>query len=140
MDRLLYDEDETPDSDFLHKWREYRERYDERKLERGSIAVELFPPGRLIHLIPDASNPSSNASIRPNDDIQPNSSSAATMCCCAGKPATRTYVSRWANRLDFREIRLSSHIVDDHMPHEVLMALQAEAERFGLKEPFARDR
>ena len=111
VDRLMYKEDQVPESEFVQEWKKYRQLYDEQKLSRGqSLTIELYVPGKIVHL-----------------------SSATTTT----KPRKQhSYRARWANRLDFREIRISSHFLDDHLPMAVLRGLEGEAARFGLELPF----
>lgn len=122
IDRLMYKEDEVPESDFVREWRKYRKLYDEQKLARGlGTEIELFVPGRVVHLFQN--KPQSKADLKTG-----NKSSSANR--------TRHYRARWANRLDFREIHISSHFLDDHLPLAVLQGLEGEAEHFGLELPF----
>ena len=120
IDRLMYKEDEVPESEFVLEWRKYRQLYDQQKLARGlCIEIELFVPGRIVHLFQN--NPQYPANKKGSKDASSNK---------------RKYRARWANRLDFREIRISSHFLDDHMPMSVLQGLEGEAERFGLELPY----
>ena len=120
VDRLMYKEDEVPESEFVLEWRKYRQLYDQQKLARGlRIEIELFVPGKIVHLFQNKPHYPANqkASKRAGSNM-------------------RQYRARWANRLDFREIRICSHFLDDHMPMSVLQGLEGEAERFGLELPF----
>lgn len=128
-ERMLYEESETPRSKFTDTWKEYRHLYDAKKMERGTttMTVELFPPGKFIQLFPtDGMH---------EDHMEGSNTGKACPCRCGGSDK-RPFSARWANRHDFREIRISSHFVDDHIPINVLTRLEDEAERFGLAPPY----
>jgi len=108
LDRMMFKEEDVPDNEFQQQYCEYRRQYDERKKGRGkSIEIEMFVPGKIVHLV----------------------HSGIT-------DAKKEYTSRWANRLDFREIRISTHFLDDHNPHSVMRSIETEAQKFGLELPY----
>lgn len=120
LDRLIYKEGEIPDSEFVREWKEYRALYDQQKLSRGlCVEIELFIPGKIVHL------------FNSKAPVQPPPSDPSLL----GSKPKKQYQARWANRLDFREIRISSHFMDDHLPLAVLHGLEGAAERFGLELP-----
>mmetsp|Transcript_8893 Transcript_8893/g.14815 ORF Transcript_8893/g.14815 Transcript_8893/m.14815 type:complete len:775 (-) Transcript_8893:48-2372(-) len=121
--QVLHAEDETPDSDLKQQWCKFNELYKDRKNERAIEYalpdVELFPPGKFVHL------------MKTSSDAEPRSWSKKT-----SQTNKVEYVARWAHRLDFREIRISSKCIVDHSGMNVLKRLEAEARRMKLPATF----
>lgn len=116
--RLLYAEDQIPDSDFMEQFRKYHELYKQRKEARNMPDIQLFPPGKIVHFVRTALHEEQS---------------------CLGKligKKAKGYIPRWADKFDFSEIILSSSILTDHDPGHFLKVLEDEAEKLGLSSPY----
>lgn len=115
--KVLYDEHEIPDSDFKQQWEKYHQLYEERKIQRDFPDVQLFPPGRLLHIV-KLSTDSQKSLLR-------------RLFRPTGVPVVceERYVSRWATRLDFSEIRISRNCMWDHDGVPLLERLELESRR-----------
>ena len=122
-DQVLYSELETPDSELKTQWHTFNELYQNRKEERDFPDVELFPPGKLVHII--------------NTSTHATKSLYSGWCQGTCRSTDDQYVSRWATRLDFREIRISApDMAFDHDSMTYLQRFEHEAQRFGLVAPY----
>ena len=127
-EQVLCDEDEIPDTEFKQQWETYHELYQEqRRVQRDFPDVELFPPGRLLHVVKTAEETPKSLLLR-----------LFRRTCIAG-PNEERYVSRWATRLDFREIRISPNCMGDHDGQLLLERLQLESQRLNAL-PYYVDR
>jgi hypothetical protein len=94
----------------VQEWREDLLQQMERRREQFPN-VELFPPGKIVQLI--------------------HTGNEVTGLFLTKKPK-KLYSPRWADTLDFREIRLASHMLDDHSSKNVLAGLEQVAKDFGI--------
>jgi len=139
---LIHRKDTIPSSTFAEQFKEFQERQTrkdeminaalpadsfltrisclaERKTERGVEAVQLFPPGRLVHFA--STYQSSGYTLR--QLFQSND----------------THVPVWASRQDIAEIELSSSFLSDHAPSRVCAELERVAASYGLQPPYLCD-
>ncbi len=125
--RTMYDVDEIPDSeckcrldDFLGFQAELK-----HKNETTEHYIDLFPPGKIIQFF-RTRDPAGITLTRtaPGRDAN-NSQQNPTF-----------YVARWIQRKDLRNIILSSHMLNDHVPGNMSRKIQKVAETiFDLKPP-----
>lgn len=127
--RMLYNEDEIPDSDFKSQLDAFLDFQAElkQKIETTEHYIELFPPGKIIQLfrtkVP-TTNPFSRLISVPNMNgtISPKQKSC--------------YIARWIQRKDLRRIILSSHMINDHEPGNMRCKIQNVAQSiFDLSPP-----
>lgn len=83
----------------------------DRKLESNLEAVQLFPPGRIVHLVKTAED-------KATDDCP------------------SSYTAIWADKEDFTEIQLHSAFLDDHQPVKNQREYALLGRAFGLDPPF----
>jgi Lipase (class 3) len=119
--QVLYSELETPESEFREQWQKFHELYQDRKKQRNFPDIELFPPGKLVHVV-------KTSVATPKSCMQ-------GLCRRTGLPAPNEeeYVSRWATRLDFREIRLSGTCLPDHDGGPLLERFELEMRRLNAQ-------
>lgn len=115
--QVLYDEHEIPDSEFKQQWEKYHQLYEERKIQRDFPDIQLFPPGRLLHIVKTSTEAPKSLLRR--------------LLRRTGLPVVNQerYVSRWATRLDFSEIRISRNCMWDHDGVPLLERLELESRR-----------
>jgi sn1-specific diacylglycerol lipase len=115
--QVLYDEHEIPDSVFKQQWEKYHQLYEERKIQRDFPDIQLFPPGRLLHIVKVSSEEPKSLLWR------------LFRRPCLHLVNEERYVSRWATRLDFSEIRISPNCMWDHDGVPLLERLELEFRR-----------
>jgi sn1-specific diacylglycerol lipase len=123
--RILYDEDEVPDSEFKRQVDLFLEFQAELKEKSGPESyIGLYPPGTLIQLF--CARDYKNMLFRLNS--LPGSKTK--------KKEEKSYVARWIQREDLQHIMLSTHIVSDHEPGNVKHQIQKVARaKFDLTPP-----
>ena len=116
-ERVLCEENEIPDTEFKEQWEKYHELYQGRKSQRDFPDIDLFPPGRLLHVVKTTEETPTSLLFR--------------LFRRTGLPAPNEegYVSRWATRLDFREIRISQNCMWDHDGVPLIERMELEAKR-----------
>jgi hypothetical protein len=83
--------------------------------------VQLFSPGRIVHLCKVSEDRMLNAFKRQSSD-------------------TERYKPVWAKTGDFTEINISKTMLADHSPTKVGPELERVAASFGLKPPYFIDK
>jgi sn1-specific diacylglycerol lipase len=126
-ERVLCAEEDIPDTEFKKQWKHFHELYQQRKEERDFPDVELFPPGKLVQIIP--------LQTKSSTSVLPRFGSRGSGATDGDDDKTQKFISRWATRLDFRDIRISSSCVSDHDGVVVLERCEHEAQRMNLKPP-----
>jgi len=89
-----------PSSSFYEQVLKFQEHQQKLRKQRKVKDVELYPPGRIVHLI---QNPSSESSFF--------------------RPQLRAYTPVWAKRADFAEIQVTRTLLADHDPDRYESAL-----------------
>jgi len=115
LDDLLYSKQSIPPSKFKDELTEFHAHCTERKEERTMINVQLVPPGNIVHMVKTGFN--------------------ASRCPCGGSRGS-LYTAQWIEASDLSEITISAHLLDDHIPLNVLTELEQIAAEFGLSSPF----
>lgn len=122
-DVLLHRQESTPPSPFKEQLDEFRKRLEDAKTERYMRSIPLYPPGKIVHLVKTSS-----------DDA------TASSCCCSvgatNDVEESAYAARWAQSVDFKEIVISSHFLDDHSSVNVMRELERIAKVFELPPPY----
>jgi sn1-specific diacylglycerol lipase len=117
---ILNDQDRIPDSEYQRQLARFRTIQEERRLQRGTArSMELYPPGRILHLAKTGERRSCAAGI------------AKIVTCCMTNAGSE-YVPVWVNNDDLNEIVVSATMGTDHTPNRVRDILEAIAEDFGL--------
>lgn len=127
--RILYDEDEVPDSEFKRQLEKFFCFQDElkQKSETSGHYIDLFPPGKIIQLFRTR-----NQGRRAFSRFLSVSSSEGTDT----RGNETSYVARWIQRTDLHQIILSSHMINDHEPGNMRRKIQDFAETvFELRSP-----
>mmetsp|Transcript_23753 Transcript_23753/g.26471 ORF Transcript_23753/g.26471 Transcript_23753/m.26471 type:complete len:830 (-) Transcript_23753:86-2575(-) len=118
INHILHDKDDTKDSKFKHKIEEFQKHQKELKEKNRENYIKLCPPGDIIQLFQTAATGHSEY--------------LSTNVKEMGQ-----YTARWANRIDFEKIHISSHLLSDHNSTGVKIKLEQLArEKFGLRLPF----
>lgn len=130
--RILYEEDEVPDSEFQRQLEKFFGFQDELKQKSETAGdyryIDLFPPGKIIQLF-RARNQRRSAFSRFL------SVSSRQRTHDAMKNDT-IYVARWIQRTDLQQIILSTHMMNDHEPGNMKRKIQEVAETvFELRSP-----
>jgi sn1-specific diacylglycerol lipase len=117
---VLNDQDRIPDSEYQRQLARFRSIQEERRLQRGTArSMELYPPGRILHLAKTGERRSCAAGI------------AKIVTCCMTNAGSE-YVPVWINNDDLNEIVVSPTMGTDHFPNRVRDILEDIAEDFGL--------
>ena len=96
-----------PSSSFYEQVSKFQEHQQKLRNQRKLKDVELYPPGRIVHLI---QNPSSGSSFF--------------------RRQLRAYIPVWAKRADFAEIQVTRTLMVDHDPDRYESALNDIAVSF----------
>ena len=92
----------------------------QRKEKRGEMRdIQLFPPGKMIHLVKTGENSSCMNSV------------AKCVTCCTSNVGYK-YSPVWADNSDFNEIVVSPTMAFDHFPNRVCLQLESVAASFGI--------
>ena len=119
-ERILYKDDEIPESEFkqqVDRFLEFQQELKQRS-DPGSY-IDLFPPGEIIQLF----RTKSPTLVRSTQKDEPTS--------------PPKYIPRWIYREDLQHVIVSSHLISDHLVTNVSAELQKVAEsQFALVPPF----
>ena len=129
--RILYDEDEVPDSVFKRQVEKFYAYQDElkQKTDTAGHYIALFPPGKIVQLFRTR-----NRGKRSLSRFLSVSSSEWTQT--TGRENETSYVARWVQRHDLQQIILSPHMINDHVPGNMRRKIQEVAENvFELRSP-----
>ena len=120
IEDILHDPDEVPDSEFQQQLARFKAIQEERRRQRGTTrAIQLYPPGRILHLAKTGEARSIAAGL------------AKCLTCCTTNMGSR-YVPVWINNDDLNEIVVSPTMATDHFPNRMRAILEETAENFGL--------
>lgn len=109
---VLCDRDAVVSSEFRQRLDQFLQFQEELKRKDASKYIELFLPGELVHLLGGAINGGTK----------------------------HDYTARWAKRLDFRHVVVSTKMFCDHIPTNVKKALEDIASsQFDLSSPYTPD-
>jgi sn1-specific diacylglycerol lipase len=127
-ERVLYRNDEAPDSDFKRQVDSFLAFQEELKDKSGrEYYIDLYPPGKLIQLfrVREARRRSLFRTRSPfsRDNVSPDAMD------------DRHYVARWVQRGDLRQVHISSHMLRDHEPGNVKRQIHKIAADFNLLPP-----
>lgn len=120
MNDILYEPDEVPDSEYQQQLARFRDIQEERRRQRGSTrAIQLYPPGRILHLAKTGEKRSFTAGL------------AKCATCCTTNLGSQ-YVPVWVDNDELNEIVVSPTMGTDHFPNRVRVILEEVADDFGL--------
>ena len=118
IEEILHKPDEIPDSEFQQQLTRFKVIQEERRQQRGATrSVQLFPPGRILHL---AKTGEARSIV---------SGMAKCITCCTTNMGSR-YVPVWINNDDLNEIVVSPTLGTDHFPNRIRSILEQTAEKF----------
>jgi sn1-specific diacylglycerol lipase len=117
---ILYEPDEVPDSEYQQQLARFRDIQEERRRKRGTTrAIQLYPPGRILHLAKTGEKRSCAAGL------------AKCVTCCMTNIGSQ-YVPVWVDNDDLNEIVVSPTMGTDHFPNRMHAILEEVADEFGL--------
>ena len=119
-EKFLNDADFISETKFHNNLVKFQNDCLERKHTRDFRELELWPPGKIVHLT----------------KAEKSKKRLCTLGCLSCSTKEVTYAPCWADTSNFREIRMSNHFLNDHEPAMVLRALETMAEDFGLDSPY----
>jgi hypothetical protein len=120
MTEILYEPEEVPDSDFRQQLERFRAFQEERRRTRGTArSVQLFPPGRILHLAKIGEKKSCMAGV------------VKVLTCCTTHFGSQ-YSPVWVSNDDLNEIVVSPTMGTDHFPNRIRNVLEDVAEEYGL--------
>lgn len=126
-DRILYDDDEIPETNFKLQVERFLEFQDELKLHDSEFYIDLYPPGEIVQLFRTHFSGSGRRILNSLPEILTEEDPTSK----------RGYIARWIQREDLQHLIVSSHLFLDHLPTKVLREIQNVAEnKFDLKQPF----
>jgi len=118
INHILYDKDDTKDSKFKQNIEEFQKLQKGLKEKNKENYIKLCPPGNIIQLFRTAAAGQSEYLSTNIEEMG-------------------QYTARWANRIDFEKINISSHLISDHNSTGVKFKLEQLARKnFGLRLPF----
>jgi len=119
LETLLHPNDSySSNTDYANQLEKFKQIQKERKQHRGAVDVEMFPPGKIIHLVKTYNNKSSCGIYFCSKKSYTNIESQYTPC--------------WADNEDFNEIVISPSMYTDHFPSNICLELENVAKYFGL--------
>lgn len=117
---MLYQQDDIPDSDFFRQLQRFQATQQERRSSRGvTRSINLFPPGKIIHLVKTNQSKSCLHGI-------------AGCITCGLSNVGFEYTPIRKENDDFNEIEISPTLWTDHFPNRVCMEIEKVAKRFGI--------
>ena len=116
IDDMLHPKNAVPDTEFKEQLQKFRLVQRKVKEERGSVEVDLFPPGRIVHFVKTQEMKSSCGGL-------------GKLCC--GRD--REYTPMWADNEDFQEIMISPSMALDHFPDRVCVCIEEVAKSWGVE-------
>jgi sn1-specific diacylglycerol lipase len=123
MKEVLYEPGEVPASEYQQQLERFNNIQAERRRRRGKRRdVQLFPPGRILHLAKTGEKRSCIAGL------------AKLVTCCTTNIGSQ-YVPIWVENDDLNEIIVSPTMGTDHFPNRMRSILEMVAGEFGLQTP-----
>ena len=119
-DKYLHNVDMIPATKFHNNLVKFQNEFSERNHTRDFRELELWLPGKIVHLT----------------KAEKSKKWLCTLGCLAYSTNEVTYAPCWADTHNFREIRMSNHLFNDHEPAVVLRALETMAGKFGIDSPY----
>jgi hypothetical protein len=114
---ILHTRESIPPSKFSEQLAEFRTHNEKKKEESPMLDISLYPPGKIVHLVKTGEKPSCLLSCKTDGHDNP-------------------YTATWVEASDLSEVIISSHLLNDHHPLNVLNELERIADAFGLSPPF----
>jgi sn1-specific diacylglycerol lipase len=115
--KILHARESIPASKFSEQLAEFRAHNKKKKEESPMLDVPLYPPGKIVHLVKTGEKRSCLLSCKTDGHDNP-------------------YTASWVAASDLSEVIISSHLLNDHDPLNVLNELERIADTFGLSPPF----
>lgn len=126
-ERVLYGEEEAPDSAFKRQVDLFLAFQEELKEKSDRVSyIDLYPPGKLVQI------------FRVRDSLRQSlfrSSSSFSASSAADLEQERHCVARRLRREDLRQVHVSSHMLGDHEPGNLKRQLHKIASEFNLLPP-----
>jgi len=120
MQEILYEPDQVPDSDYQQQLAHFKTIQEQRREARGtSRSLQLYPPGRILHLAKTGEARSCVAGL------------AKIVTCCTTNMGSQ-YVPMWIDNDDLNEIVVSPTMGTDHFPTRIRAILEEVAKDFGV--------
>lgn len=122
IEEILYDKDEVLTTEYQEQLQRFQEIQSERISFRGNLGlrvIQLYPPGRIIHLIKTGERNSCMIKM------------AKVLTCCTTN-AGHQYSPTWINNDALNEIIIAPTMGTDHFPNRIKDELVGVAEDFGL--------
>jgi sn1-specific diacylglycerol lipase len=116
-DMILHTRESIPPSKFSEQLAEFHAHNETRKEENPMLNVPLYPPGKIVHLVKMGEKQSCLLSCKTAGHVNP-------------------YTATWVEASDLGEVIISSHLLDDHNPLNVLNELERIADTCGLSPPY----
>ena len=115
---VLYDPEEVPETEYHQQLIRFKEIQDERRRQRGAArSIQLYPPGRILHLIKTGEKRSCSAGL------------AKVITCCTTNIGS-TYIPVWVDNDDLNEILVGPRMGTDHFPNRIRAILDEVATTF----------
>ena len=119
IEKLMCKREHIPDNEFTRKLQQLKVSQERRRALRGEQAVQLYPPGRIVHL------------------VRVSKGKTCLRCCCdcatcGNSSQGRVYVPKYAMNEDFKEILVANTMATDHFPNNIAHAVQYLADSFGV--------
>jgi sn1-specific diacylglycerol lipase len=123
MKEVLYEPEEVPSSEYQQQLGRFNSIQAERRRRRGKRRdVQLFPAGRILHLVKTGEKRSCIAGF------------AKFVTCCTTNIGSQ-YIPVWVENDDLNEIIVSPTMGTDHFPNRMRSILEMVAAEFGLQNP-----
>lgn len=120
INEILHEPNQIPNSEFQEQLARFKAIQDDRRRQRGTArAIQLFPPGRILHLAKTGEARSFFSGL------------VKCVTCCTTNMGSR-YIPVWINNDDLNEIVVSPTMGTDHFPNRMRSSLEAIAENFGI--------
>ena len=117
---VLFDPEEVPETEYQQQLLRFKEIQTERRRHRGTTrSIQLYPPGRILHLIKTGEKRSCTAGL------------AKIVTCCTTNIGS-TYIPVWVDNDDLNEIVVGPRMGTDHFPNRIRAILDEVATNFGL--------
>jgi sn1-specific diacylglycerol lipase len=114
---ILHSRESIPPSKFSEQLVEFHAHNEKKKEESPMLDVPLYPPGKIVHLVKTGEK-------------------RGCLLSCKTDGHDNPYTATWVEASDLSEVIISSHLLDDHHPLNVLKELERIADAFGLSPPF----
>jgi hypothetical protein len=112
MQRLLHDEEEVPNNEFMEQLDKFKA--VQANIKRDRASVSLFPPGKIVHFV--------------KTEEMATGKLGGKLCCSRMK----SYTPYYAANNEFTEIVISPSMGLDHFPDRVCLSIEGVARDWGI--------